>query len=76
MKRKSFEGEYVRGGQNTLYMSREDVIQTLMLLISKHYSVRELMAEANMRLAEQQIAKTLRQPRSYYAPVTFTKPRE
>lgn len=33
---KRFEGDYIRGGMNTLYMTRQDVVQTL-ATIKKRY---------------------------------------
>lgn len=43
---KRFEGGYVRGGQQTLYMSRADIVETLAYLKREGYDLREMQREA------------------------------
>lgn len=51
--RKAFEGDYVRGGQNTLYMTRADVVETLAMVKAKYPGqILDLLREANYHLAE------------------------
>ena len=46
MKRKRFEGGYIRGGQQTLWMSRQDIVEALAHLFKTKADVREIMREA------------------------------
>lgn len=46
MKRQRYEGAYIRGGQNTLYMTRSDIVQTLAHLLRKHYDLQQMLREA------------------------------
>ena len=43
---KRFEGEYVRGGQRTLFLSRQDVVELLALLKAGRFDLQEMKREA------------------------------
>lgn len=51
--RDRFEGDYVMGGQSTLYMTRQDVVKTLAMLKLKYPGqIQQLLREANERVKE------------------------
>lgn len=52
-KRRTFMGGYIRGGRNTLYLTRSDVIDTLMYLRKHNFDIRRLMAQSRKALKEE-----------------------
>lgn len=54
--RRRFEGGYARGGAQSLYVRRSDVIDILVMLIAGKFSIRDLLREAREELAERRRA--------------------
>lgn len=44
---KRFEQEYIRGGRQTLCLTRQDVVETMALILRKGFDFRKLQAEAH-----------------------------
>lgn len=60
--RKRYDGEYVRGGQSTLYLSRSDVVEALALILRGRFDLRAMLAEA--RAINREIAAAKREERA------------
>ncbi len=64
-KRKKFTGAYIRGGRNTLYLTREDMVKALQYVLAGGYDLREMLAEAHTEIHADKMESAMERSMEY-----------